>query len=404
MKKSVNAIVIVAALGYFVDIYDLILFAIVRESSLTDLGLTGDQLTQVGGSLMSWQMWGMLLGGLLFGVLGDRKGRIQVLFGSIILYSVANIVNGFVTDILTYKIIRFIAGVGLSGELGAGITLVVESLDKTKRGIGTLIVVSFGALGAILAAYIGINFNWRVCYYVGGGLGLLLLFLRIGAYESGMFKALENTKDVARGNLLMLVNKWSRLKKYILSILIGLPVWYTVGIPILFAKEFSVLMDVDGEVNGIYAVMFAYLGLSAGDLVSGLLSQLWRSRKKVVILFILMNLALVLVYLYYRGLSLNMYYGLCFLLGTGTGFWGLFVTMASEQFGTNMRSTVTTTVPNFVRGAFVPILWGFKQFNELYGLIDAALIMGIICTVLALVSTLLVKETFEQDLDYIETL
>lgn len=401
--KGINKLVIVAALGYFVDIYDLILFGIVRNPSLQELGYSGNELLEHGVDLLNMQMLGMLVGGILWGVLGDVKGRISVLFGSIFMYSAANIANGMVTDINTYAIIRFIAGVGLAGELGAGITLVSETMHKDHRGWGTMTVVVFGALGAVLAAIIGDYFNWRVAYYVGGGLGMLLLVMRVGALESGMFTQLKES-GVKKGAFLSLFNNPSRFKRYFASILIGLPVWFTIGILIIFSPEFGKALQIEEPVQAGKAIMYAYIGLSVGDLISGVLSQVWRSRKKVVLLFVVLNMAFTLLFLYTPNVSLSWFYTQCFLLGAATGFWALFVTIAAEQFGTNLRSTVTTTVPNFVRGAVYPMTSIFVLLKVSLGIVTAALMVGAGAMLLALLATLYVKETFGKDLDYIEKL
>lgn len=402
-KRKLYLLIIVASLGYFVDLYDLVLFGVVRESSLTDLGFSGDELKDKGILLLNMQMIGMLIGGIIFGILGDAKGRVKVLFGSIILYSLANIANGFVTDITTYAIIRFIAGVGLSGELGAGITLVAETMSKEKRGYGTMIIVVFGALGAVVAALVGDAFDWRVAYYVGGGLGLILLALRIGTFESGMFKNLEKT-GIKRGDFFSLFTNKKRFKKYIACIFVGLPIWYAIGILVFFSTGFAKALNVQGDVVVGQAIMYAYIGLSFGDLLAGVLSQLMKSRKKVVVYFILTTLIMTVVYLFNTGISKEAFYFESFLIGTFSGFWGLFVTIASEQFGTNLRSTVTTTVPNFVRGAVVPITLSFQYLGKIdsIGTIYSALIVGIVITILAIISIFSLEESFSKDLDYNE--
>lgn len=396
-----NIIVIVAALGYFVDIYDLILFNVVKNASLTDLGLSGDALELKGISLFNWQMTGMLVGGICWGILGDRKGRVKVLFGSILMYSLANIANGFVTDVSYYGMIRFFAGVGLAGELGAGITLVSETMSKEHRGYGTMLIVTFGALGAVLAALIGREFHWQVAYFVGGGMGLLLLLLRVGIYESGMFKEL-NRSDIKLGRFRDLFSNKVRLKKYVACIMIGLPIWFVIGVLIALSNKFGALNNVKGTIVIGTSIMFAYIGLSVGDLICGLLSQVFRSRKKIVIAYLILCLGLIVVFLFTNGLSLLWFNFLCFMLGAATGYWALFVTIASEQFGTNIRSTVTTTVPNFVRGAVVPITLSFKYLETGFGSVYSALTVGLVCIALALIAVMSIGETFAKDLNYLE--
>lgn len=401
-KKSIW-IIVVAALGYFVDIYDLILFGIVRVPSLTDLGVPAEQMQEKGILLLNMQMAGMLFGGVLFGILGDIRGRVAVLFGSILLYSLANIANGFVQDIGTYATVRFLAGLGLAGELGAGITLVSETMTKEKRGYGTMLVVFFGALGAVVAALVADEFSWRVSYFVGGGLGMLLLFMRVGAMESGMFQNLSKQGQKA-GKFIKLITNKKLLMPYLRCILIGVPVWYVVGVLVVFSPEFARVLGVDGEVTGSQSVIWSYVGLSIGDLLTGTLSQLFKTRKLVIQGSLVAGLLLSAIYLFSSNWSPTAFYALCFLLGVSMGYWGLFVTVASEAFGTNVRATVTTTVPNFVRGATVPITLSFAWLQEVYGfsMTNSAAVVGLICFAIALWAAFGLKETYGKDLDYIE--
>lgn len=396
-------LIVVAALGYFVDIYDLILFNIVKKPSLIALGVTNQALENTGILLFNMQMIGMLLGGLIWGIAGDRKGRVRVLFGSIILYSLANIANGFVQNVGQYAIIRLIAGIGLAGELGAGITLISETMHREYRGYGTMVVVTFGALGAVLAANVADKFDWQVAYFTGGALGLALLALRLGTFESGMYTGMNNS-NIKRGNFLSLFSNSKNAFRYIYCILIGLPIWFVVGVLVALSETFANVLHVQGEVRVSQSVMYCYLGLSVGDVVSGLMSQLLRSRKKVVLFYLIFSVLIILLYLFSPVVYASMFYFYCFLLGAATGYWALFVTIASEQFGTNIRSTVTNTVPNFVRGAVVPITLGYKSLVPYLTPVYAALVVGSVCLLLAFTAIFRISETFGADLDYYETL
>ncbi|MBS1517103.1 MAG: MFS transporter [Bacteroidetes bacterium] len=400
-SKNIKAIIIIAALGYFVDIYDLILFGVVRKPSLTSLGITGEMQLSVGVQLLNWQMSGMLLGGILWGILGDRKGRISVLFGSIFLYSAANFANGFVTGIPAYAVLRFAAGVGLAGELGAGITLVSEVMPKETRGWGTTIVATVGLAGAVVAALVAKEFEWRTAYLVGGGMGIVLLILRISVYESGMYSSIKNM-NVSKGNFFMLFNNSRRFYKFTKCILIGLPTWFVVGVLITFSDKFAEALNVNSAINPAQSIMYTYIGLIAGDLVSGYLSQLMRSRKKVIIIFIIMNLIFISVYLFLNKYGETFFYFICGMLGVANGYWAVFVTNASEQFGTNLRATVTTTTPNFIRGTTVPITLTFQFISSYLGIITAAIIVGVVLISIALTAALKTEETFGKDLDYVE--
>lgn len=410
-----NTTVLVAALGYFVDIYDLQLFNVIGKSSLGPEGLNLDteQINHYYDYvLFNWQMAGMLLGGILWGILGDQKGRKSILFGSILLYSIANIANAFVTNVEQYQFVRLLAGLGLAGELGAAITLVSETIEKENRGYGTMLIVTLGALGAVAAALVA-NMKitlfglaaWQVAYLIGGFLGLVLLLMRFGTFESGMFEDVQKDESVKKGNFITLFTDKKRFIKYLSCILIGLPVWFVIGILIKFSDKFvTIIGSGDWTFNKGYAIMYAYIGLSVGDFAVGVLSQVFKNRKKVVISTLLLSASLMVVFFLMRGVGEFTFYFMCFLLGASTGYWALFVTIASEQFGTNIRATATTTVPNFVRGGVIPITLGYKALggSEISTAIFAACVVGAICSILALLATMNVSETFGKDLNYLE--
>jgi MFS family permease len=401
LGQILSLTVLVASLGYFVDMFDLLLFPILRQPSLQALGIVGDAQVEVYRNLLNAQMIGMLLGGIFWGMLGDKRGRLSTLFGSIALYSVANIANAFVHTTHAYMAWRLLAGFGLAGELGAAVTLVSEILPKDLRGYGTTIVAAVGIFGTVAATLVGKYFTWRVGYLVGGGLGLLLLGLRIGIRESGMFKNLSGS-PVRRGDFLSLFTRADRLGRYVRCILIGLPTWFVVGILINLAPEFAPKLGIAGKLQAGTAVAFCYTGITLGSLGSGVLSQIWGTRKKVVGLFILATLVGVAAYLTLRGLSPAAFYLLALYLGLATGYWAVFVTIAAEQFGTNLRSTVATTVPNFVRGAVPLITSSFVALKASMGFVGSAAVVGAVCFALALVSLVGLQETHGRDLDFLE--
>jgi MFS transporter, putative metabolite:H+ symporter len=396
--------VIVAALGYFVDIYDLLLFSIIRIPSLRSLGLTDQQITTSGESIITWQMVGLLIGGIIWGVMGDKRGRLSVLFGSIILYSLANIANGFVQTTDQYALIRFIAGLGLAGELGAGITLISEITPREKRGMATSMVAGFGLTGAVVAFIMKENFDWRTCYFIGGGLGLALLILRISVFESGMFHEVKKL-NVQRGNLFMLFNNGDRLKRYILGILIGLPTWFVIGVLVTFSKEFGEQFGITEKIDAGKAIMYAYAAIAIGDILIGFVSQWFRSRKKALYLFYFITAVfMVLFFTTQWGGSADRMYWICAGLGFGTGFWAIFVTMGAEQFGTNLRATAATTIPNMVRGMLavliIPMFKGLRSLTEDY--VTGGWLTAIIIMLITVVAALFTRETFGKDLNYVE--
>lgn len=396
----VSVAVIVGALGYFVDVYDLLLFSIIRKPSLTELGLNP---VLDGENLLSIQMVGLLLGGILWGVLGDKRGRLSVLFGSILLYSLANIGNGLVHTYAQYAVLRFIAGVGLAGELGASITLVSELVSKEQRGICTSIIASIGLFGAVAAYFITQEFNWRVCYFIGGGMGLLLLFLRVSIFESGMFAKMKQTV-VERGNIMMLLNPKERFTRYLKCILIGLPSWFIAGILIGFSDKFAVEMNIADPIDVGKAILFFYVAASIGDIVIGLLSNMLKSRKKPVFIYFLIISVFMFLYFTQNNGSANMFYGICAGLGFGGGFWAIFVTMAAEQFGTNIRATATTTIPNMVRGSLPLIIILFKWLRSITGdnYVASGAITAIVCMSIAVIALYFKKESFGKDLNFVE--
>ena len=402
-KRAVNMAVLVAALGYFVDIYDLLLFSIVRITSLKSMGVPDSELLNTGSMLLSMQMGGMLIGGILWGILGDKKGRLSVLFGSIILYSLANIANGFVQTVEMYAVLRVIAGIGLAGELGAGVTLVSEIMSKESRGWGSTVIAGIGVLGAVLAAIIGKQYDWRTCFFIGGAMGFALLALRIGVYESGMFEHVKKT-NVTRGNFFKLFSNKQNTWKYLRVIGIGMPTWFVVGILITFSPEFGKAFGMTELPVPGQAVMFSYIGLSIGDVLSGYTTYKLRSRKKAMLIFLTMTGIFISSYFIFSPIPLPWFYFICALLGFGTGYWAMFVTIASEQFGTNIRATVTTTAPNFVRGAVVPITALFNWWRGPMGISGSALAVGAITMCIGFLALWKMEETYGKDLHYIEEL
>ena len=397
-----SAPVIVAALGYFVDIYDLLLFGIVRLPSLASLGLSESEISLTGASILNWQMTGLLLGGILWGILGDKKGRLSVLFGSIITYSLANIACGFVQDPTTYKILRFVAGVGLAGELGAGITLVSEILPKHLRAIGTSLVAGIGLLGAIVGYFTVEFFDWRNAYFIGGGLGISLLLLRIGVFESGIFEGVKNQKHVTKGNFFALFTSRDRLFRYLKCIGIGLPTWFVIGILATFSNEFGKALGIEEPIRPGLSIMWCYVGLSVGDFLSGFLSHLLESRKKAVFIMMAFTLVCSGIYLYTGIKTASALYIVATLLGFGIGYWAMFVTIGAEQFGTNLRATAATTVPNMVRGMVVLMTTLFASFKDSFTVIDSGALVGLICFVIGFYSILTIPETHGRDLDFLE--
>ncbi|MCP9770401.1 MFS transporter [Lacihabitans sp. LS3-19] len=403
LKNSPYLIVTVAALGYFVDAYDLILFVVIRKASLISIGVPNADLGAIGLSLFNVQMIGTFLGGIFFGIIGDKKGRLSILFGSILVYSIANLLNAAVDSLWQYYVLRFIAGFGLAGELGAGITLVSETMPQKKRGYGTAIVAAAGASGAFFAGIVGDLTPWRVSYIIGGTMGLLLLFLRFNTFESKMFENVQN-KKITKGNFLSLLSEKSKLRKYLSSILISLPIFFTITILMQLAPEVAQNLGITAEIKAGTAVTLVYLGLTIGDLSSGLISQYFKNRLKTIRFFLILGFVITVFHLLTKNISLQVLYVSYVLLGFGAGYWVNLLTLAAEQFGTNIRATVATTIPNFARGAVVPIsfLYAFLLSKNEGNVSVSALYTGFFCFIVAFISTYFIKDTFSKDLDYTE--
>ena len=414
--KNLNKLIIVAALGYFVDIYDLLLFGVERTESLNSIlpiqypGISDAVLKTLNGIygklLLNWQMFGMLIGGVFWGILGDKKGRLSVLFGSILVYSIANILNGMIESTDAYIVLRFVSGFGLAGELGAGITLVSESMSKEKRGYGTMIVATVGVFGAVVAGFMGdVITNWRYSFYLGGGMGLALLILRIGVFESGMFDALKKETHIKKGNVLQLFSHLPSLKKYLCIIFVTVPVWYVMGTLVLFSPELSELMGLpEKSISASKSIMFAYAGITVGDIASGLISQLLKSRKKAFAVFLSLTVIGVILYFLYGGTSVTVFYSIVSFIGFATGFWAVFISTAAELFGTNIRATATTTAPNFVRASTILIS---LLLNLVISVLDvdkllATKITGAIIISIGFIALYFLEETFGKDLNYVE--
>ena len=396
-----HSTVLISGLGYFVDIYDLVLFSIVRVDSLKDLGIAGTEQLNTGVHLLDMQMAGMLLGGIIWGILGDKRGRVSVLFGSILLYSLANLANAFVTNVEQYAVLRLLAGIGLAGELGAAITLVSESLPRHSRSYGTCFVAAIGVSGAMFAAFIAAVCTWRTAFIIGGVMGLALLATRFRLLESTMFKSLQD-HTVKRGDLRLIFQSKERFTRYVRCILVGIPTWFCVGIIVTFSPEICRALGATGPVSAGQAVLYCYTGIVAGDVVSGFLSQWWQGRKRVVAVCLAATLLAIVCFLNMRGFAPSVYYWMSFALGLATGYWAVFLTMAAEQFGTNIRALVSISVPNFVRGSVVLLTFIFRSLIPVLDLTMSALVLGVACVAVAFAALLGMKESFGADLDFIE--
>jgi len=396
--------ILVGALGYFVDVFDLLLFSILRKPSLTELGVSAADMLSTGVWLLNVQMAGLLIGGVIWGVMGDRLGRISVLFGSILLYSLANIANAFVHSVDAYAALRFITGLGLAGELGVGVTLASELLPRAFRGLGTTLISAIGVLGAAAAAVVADITDWRTAYIIGGVMGLLLLAARLNVKESQLFRHLEQQAGVSRGNILLFFTKAKLFWRYLAVVCIGAPLWAVIGMFITFTPEFAKDFGIAAEhmPTAGNAVLYSYAGIALGGLFSGILSQVLRSRRKSIAVSLLLLIAATLAFTESHPAGAIEYYALCIALGFACGYWAMFVQVGAEQFGTNLRATAATSLPNVARGLTIPITAGFRALNGPLGITNSGLAVMAVVIALAFIGLAMLRETFSADLDYIE--
>ncbi len=402
LDKGTVFTLLVAALGYFVDAFDLILFGVVRIPSLKSIGVADSDTLSTGLLLINMQMAGLLVGGFLWGVLGDKFGRLSVLLGSILLYSIATLANAFVDSVLSYVGLRFLAGIGLAGELGVGITLVSELLPRQYRGLGSAFIGTIGMLGAVMAGFIGESFDWRMAYMIGGCMGFALLFMRVGLKESGLYLTVAQNTHVPRGSFVSLFSNLSLLRRYIAVIFVPLPLLTMIWILVAFTPEFARNFGASVPLQAGKAIIFCYIGLTIGDALSGLLSQLLKSRRKAIAFFLLLLTAGCAAHLVCRPATAQLYYASCLLMGLAGGYWIVAIQLAAEQFGTNIRATATTSVPTVARALIIPATMGFKALSPLVGVVSSWAIIMLVALGLSVLGLLSLKESFHRDLDYVE--
>jgi MFS family permease len=402
MEAWVWVTVVVAALGYFVDVVDLWLFSNLRVASLQDLGLVPQEVTDVGAFLLNMQQAGLLIGSVIWGVMGDRRGRASVMFGSIFLYSIGNILNAFVTSVPQYAALRFITGVGLAGEIGAGITLVCEILPTSKRGIGTTFVTGLGVAGAILAALMGKYLSWRTAFFVGGCMGLALFVLRVLTHDSGLFERMRAEAGVRRGSLFQLVRSRDRLIRFLSCIASGMPIYLTFSIFAVFSPELAPALGIHEPIPVADVMLCVSVGLTLGDVLAGLLSQLMRKRKMPLVILVLLNCIVAVTIVSEVFSTAFAYLILVGLLGLTSGYWACLITTAAEQFGTNIRATVTTMVPNLVRATAIPITIAFVELKSYLSIQNTVWVVTTVVFACAFWGLSHLRESFHTDLDFYE--
>ncbi len=400
-QRNLVLAIVASSMGFFVDLYDIIIVSVLRRSSLLDLGIAEADLQAKGVLLLNTQMAGMLLGGFLWGMLGDKKGRLSVLFGSIALYSITTFLHAYAPNYEVYLLLRFLAGIGLAGELGAAVTLVSEQMPPKWRGMGPAIIGSFGMLGAVAGAYIGGHYSWQFTYQLGGGMGLVLLLLRLGVMESGLYRNLQGAQ-VRQGDLWLVLRDRKQLLKYCAIILMGFPGWFVNGVVMTFTPEIAAGMGMQEipSVSMVFTVFF--LGFTFGDFSCGLVSQWLQSRKKAIFRYLSAFTLLMITYFAIGYRSVQIYYTLFFLMGISVGYTIVLITNGAEMFGTNIRSLVTTSSLNLLRASVIPQATLFNLLTHSMGAAKAAALVGILSVAIAFWAYTQLEETFHKDLNYVD--
>lgn len=391
--------VLVVALGYYVDAYDLLVMSAVRKPSLLSLGVPESETLNIGLSLLNYQLVGLMIGGVMWGVIADKYGRKKALFGSILIYSFANIANGYINSVNMYYWLRIIAGFGLAGELGVGISLITENVAKERRTISTAIVSFFGMLGASTGGWFGSIFEWQNCFLIGGFAGLLLLLLRLKVEESVMFNEIKD-KNVSKGNIWMIIKNPKTLLTYFFCTLAGAASILFIGVFIQSTPELGKLFNLN--ITAGIALIWYYLGASVSEIIAGLLSKLLKERKAPIYIFYAISLLAITNFCVNVPNSPYFFYLNCLFLGFGLGWWSQLITLSAELFGINVRATAATSIPTFARAWNIPFSNIFKQNIPNLGIVNSAFGIGVIVVSLAIISITMVKETFENDANFIE--
>lgn len=409
-EQSIALLILVASLGYFVDAYDLIIASVVRSSAIVELGLAQvgtPEHTKYAQLFEYVQSAGILLGGIIFGVYSDKKGRKKALYYSIAIYSIANILNGLLSASVpfvgtVYCILRFICGFALAAELSIGIVMISETMKAKHRGYGTMIVVSFGILGAVLAAvlfeFIGIH--WQTLYLIGGIAGVLLLIFRFSVKETNPFLDLEN-QESERGSWVMIFKNRRLLKILFNAILLGFPIYFFISIPIKFATDYG--KELGLTIKGTIPIIVFYIAMSVSDIIANYLCQLFENRKKVLYFYLgLCTISVFLLHFYPPTTPEQYFYLFSPLMGFASGYWALLITFTNEQIGTNIRSTYTTAVPNVVRSLFIPIQLLLTVLQPTFGTSTSVFYIGVLAVILALLGLYSLKETWGKNLKFID--
>jgi MFS family permease len=391
----------VAALGYFVDLYDMLIFSSERVEALGSIGVAKQKMGEVGLMLQNYQMLGLVIGGFLFGILADKFGRLRVLFASILLYSVANIGNAFVTNVPAFAVARLIAGIGLAGELGVALSWISESLKPQQRTIATTIVSAFGLLGGVVAAIMATHFHWQTSYMIGGIMGLVLLAFRVSLNESKLFEQTRQS-SAKKGNLFQLLSNKKQLKKFVLCVLSGAPAFVLLSIYVTLAPEFGAAFGITEQISVAHGIMVFLIVFAMSDVACGLLSKIMRKRKTPLLIFACLQILSIGYYLLVPPQTVEAFYFRCMLLGFSAGYWGILITNSLEQFGTNIRATVATSTPSLIRGMTIPASIFFTVVSKQTSLVTAGAIVGFSLVAISIVSILLLDDKFENDLNFME--
>jgi MFS transporter, putative metabolite:H+ symporter len=381
--------------GYFIDIFDLVLFSTLRISSFEELKITDPTYWTV--VFFNLQMTGILVGGIFWGKMADIKGRSWSFMGTILVFSIANIINGLTSSLTVYGICRFIAGFGLAGEMGSGIALICEKVPDEKRSLYLGFVSSLGCIGAVLSGWLGDIVYWRYLFIGSGFAGILLTLLRKNLLEPDLFRKTA-TLNIPRGQWKTLFQSPPDLIRFILLIFLGIPMWYIIGILWSFSTEMTSTIGLNIFTSG-QAILWGYVGVWMGDMLMPFVSQFLKSRIFTIQICLIMMLLGVIYLFQFQPHSLLSFQLTHIFLGFTIGYWAVYATLCGESFGTNIRALTSTSLPSLIRFSSIPMMIIY-QYGRDENELNIALGMGLTVLCISMITTYFIKDTFQKDIDF----
>ncbi len=408
-NSSYFIILLVTSLGNFVDYGDMFMASLVRNDAIVALGIaqTKEAVLAVGLNLESFQAVGFLLGCFTWGIFADKKGRLQVLYISTLVYSLANILNGLLSPEWShvyywYGGCRLFSGWGLSAEFSVAITLIVEYFSVKKRIIGTMLMTGLGFLGVFLVSWLKFytHILWNEFFIWGGVAGLVLLVFRFAAQESFMFLN-QQTAAIKKGSLMTLLKQKKYSRQFFLTVWLVLPI-FLVQLILKFSPNIS--QQINSEIISIALVLLIYDAFSIfSDILGCYISYLFNNRMRVLKFYLILIFLALLGFAIWPPLTTFSWYWVYVpILGLANGYWGLWGTMIAELFGINVRATATTFIVNLSRSFVLILSITFKDLDLRYGFSISVIVLTLVTCGLAFWSVFKIPETAHKNLEYVE--